>query len=210
MKGILFQQWKSKAISESSPEREWQTRRLGRLKEINKEIEKWAFRKWEYPLTQKLSNLAGFFQREDGKQKVVKPHYKVSEVVYIKEAWAVGEQWDNKKPSEIDPLTAVWYPTENNVKPLWVGRLRSPLFLPEKFARYFIKIKAVRVERLQEITEVDASREGFNYWEYDNPDAYADCPCLNQFILFWNKTNPKYPFSSNPFVFVYSFVKETE
>jgi len=73
--------------------------------------------------------------------------------------------------------------------------------------RYFIQITDVRVERVQEITEKDAELEGFSPWEYDNPDAYADCPCTNQFIQKWNSINPKYPWGSNAWVWVYRFKK---
>lgn len=57
------------------------------------------------------------------------PRYKVGEIVYIKELWAVWSALDNKKPSEINCKENVWYPLGSDLihVPLWVGKLRTPL-----------------------------------------------------------------------------------
>ncbi len=86
--------------------------------------------------------------------------YRPGETVYIKETWGIGEFSD---PHPIDIL--------NNTAPVRykcgyerdggeIVRWRSPRFMPEWAARSHALIKSVRPERIQEITEEEAVREG--------------------------------------------------
>lgn len=126
-------------------------------------------------------------------------------IYYIKEAWATEPQYDHLKPREIPNNAKIYYSLDGYDDTI-MGKKRSPLFMPQWAARHFIKITSNAPQRLQEITEEDAEAEGFNCWEFDNPDLYADCPCTNQFIQRWDSINPDYPFETNPFVFRYKFV----
>ena len=67
MNGILFKPWKIKFIADSSPDREWQTRRAMQNQPVlmDKVYEK-------------------DFRKDFGARK---PRYQPSETVYIKEAW---------------------------------------------------------------------------------------------------------------------------
>ncbi len=120
---------------------------------------------------------------------VGKPRYQVGEVVYIKEAGV----WDERVrlfayKANMPDLTAKW---------------QSPRFMPAWAARYFIQITDVRAERLQEITEEDAIAEGC-------PSALvtlATVPMVEWYKHLWDSINPKYPWSSNPWVWVISFKK---
>ena len=76
-------------------------------------------------------------------------------------------------------------------------KMRSPMFLPERFARYFIRITDVRAERVQEISLDDIEREGF-------PPDYAPSKS-DWYGRLWDSINPKYPWSSNCWVFAYTF-----
>ncbi|MCJ7459302.1 MAG: hypothetical protein MUP17_09945, partial [candidate division Zixibacteria bacterium] len=168
MNGILFKPWKIKAIAES--DREWQTRRLGGLKEINEHPDEWIFKgtidgKYWFQHPQ--------CERDDWLyNRYIKPRYQVGEVVYIKEAYC----------HKVDPITAevsydeFWYRLDNpdvikvdgdggqefnkdgTEKSPWV----SPLLMPQSAARYFTKITDVRAERVQDITEEDAKAEGID------------------------------------------------
>lgn len=131
-----------------------------------------------------------------------KSPYQVGEVVYIKEAWATEKRYDPYKPSELPYYPKIFYVSDGVGEwpsNLSIGRLRSPLHLPEEFARYFITIIGARAERLQEITEEDAIAEGM---------AKVDFPRHWPIISYgklWNSLNPKYPWKSNPWVWVYTF-----
>ncbi len=210
MKGILFKPDMRKAIVEN---RKTVTRRLDNLKEINQEPDRWELIEWKYTLTAGFAK-GFFFERDDGLQRVIKPRYQVGDVVYIKEAWtyitlAEKDPWKERAEKDGsfrrmpngDPVS-VWYKASGvEIGTSW----STPLFMPAWAARTFLQITDVRTERLQEITEEDAEKEGFKPEEYNNPDAYADFPCTNQFIETWNRINPKYSWSSNPWVWRYSF-----
>jgi len=181
MKGILFKPDMIQAIVDG---RKTQTRRVIKNQPIlmDKYYEK-AFRK-DFGLR--------------------KPRYQVGEVVYIKEAWATEKMFDDLTPSEIEgtPVGTVpiWYrhgDTQFDRFGQTRGRWRSPRHMPEWAARYFIKILAVRAERLQEITEEDAISEGID-------SDFQEYPRL-AFLELWNSINKDYQWESNPWVFVYEF-----
>jgi len=162
--------------------------------------------------------------------KCHKPRYQVGETVYIKEAWAVKSFFDVYPPSELPLSPELYYKLDypephgdyNDPEsgiPLAIGRWRSPLFMPEWAARYFIVIESVRAERLQEITEADCLAEGITimrgtYQSIKWNEAtrrleptgkrlpYTAC---YHFEAIWNSINKDYPFESNPWVFAYTF-----
>lgn len=89
----------------------------------------------------------------------------------------------------------------------WMHR-RPSIHMPKEAARIFLKVKDVRVDRLQEITPQEAWKEG------------AKCKCLSpvpecagnktEFISIWNSTIKKadldkYGWDANPWVWVIEF-----
>lgn len=86
-----------------------------------------------------------------------------------------------KADSEVD-CTGIW---------------KSPVCMPREAARIFLKVKNVRVERLQEITEEDAKAEGMMMI---GMETYRD-----EFVEFWDHFNRKYSWESNPFIWVIEF-----
>ena len=88
------------------------------------------------------------------------------------------------------------------------GEWKPSLFMPKEAARIWLKVKDVRVERLQEITPQEAWKEG------------AICSCMSPvqdcegnktaFIDIWNSTIKKsdldrYGWDANPWVWVIEF-----
>ncbi len=74
---------------------------------------------------------------------------------------------------------------------------RSPLFMPEWAARYFILIEDVRAERLQAITEEDVVAEGIV--DIGAGDLRA------MFAVKWCFINPKHPWAGNWWVWRIAF-----
>ena len=211
MHGMMFKPWKIKAISED-PDREWLTRRTGGLEIINQEPDIWVYRTIK----------DGYFIFEAlglGLWAKVKSDYKVDEIVYEKEAWEI-EQIEFPM-AEISYVADVYGYHDHDVYigdkklPTNIGRVQSSFYMPAWAARYFLKILGVRVERLQEITEEDAIKEGcqliartiqpFELKPYphftapERPFTYKD-----NFIGIWDSTNKDYPYKKNPWVFVYT------
>lgn len=86
-----------------------------------------------------------------------RPKYKIGEVLYLKEPYAIAPL--EKESKELYPeLPDVIYKYGNDY---WLNiKWQNKLFMPAKYARYFIKVIDVKVERLQDISDKDARKEG--------------------------------------------------
>lgn len=81
-----------------------------------------------------------------------------------------------------------------------IGWFKRPsIFMPRWACRIFLEITKRKVERLQEIMEEDALREGI----IPSTIGVTNKTC---FRFLWNSINgKKYPWKSNPYVWVISF-----
>lgn len=128
--------------------------------------------------------------------------YKKGETVYLKEPFQIFKQTHDSYYIEYKFFNEF----DLKLKPL---KWKNKLFMPEKYARYFIRIKDVRVERINDITREDILTEGLervetkfrNYLDPDNP-TYSE---LQSFKSLWISINGLNSWTSNPWVFVYEF-----
>lgn len=81
---------------------------------------------------------------------------------------------------------------------------RSSLFMPKEACRLFLKIKDIRVERLQDISEQDAIAEGAQHGRYVGLGQIGGSHKEGFFIL-WEKINGQKSLISNPWVWVIEF-----
>lgn len=149
------------------------------------------------------------------------PKYKVGEVLYIKEPWA--EWFGGRVIYQYDATDAEANDWQfHNVK--WNNKQG----MPARFARTFIRITGVNAERLQDITEEDAIREGVmpfgsgsGRWVcYDKArcrraakmDGYAFCgSACSSFSSLWDSlANPGQKWEDNPWVWVYDYELTTK
>jgi len=213
MKGILFKPDMIQAIVEG---RKTQTRRLAGLNDVNMVGLDGAGQPTspdQYEFIG-IHNGIGDFVRKAietpylniGVVYHCKPLYQVGETVYIKETWAIA-RWDPYEVVDIMfrdggyKLDIPWdkWCDDNQHKTNWESR-RSPRFLRERFARYFLTITDVRAERLQEITDEDAISEGID-------SDFQEYPRL-AFLELWNSINKDYQWESNPWVWVYELIAQ--
>ena len=173
MKGILFKPDMIQAIIEG---RKTQTRRVIKPQPKADLIKHANSSYWISGLT------------DDTYERVHIPRYQVGETVYIKEAWCESYYGE-----------PICYKLDGKESPGPKGFWRSPIFLKAINARYFILIKGVRAERLQEITPKDCIAEGI-IEEYGDGLALRD-----KFENLWDSINKDYPWESNPWVFRYEF-----
>jgi len=134
--------------------------------------------------------------------------YHFDETVYIKEAFSITQGDGNPNDFYVtyrsggvvafrDNAVILDYPI--NTK--WM----SPLFMPAWAARYFLKIKDIRPERLQEINSDrhdEVLKEGYPFI-YDI-NTLNEHP-VNTYARYWNSINGKGSWESNQFVWRYEF-----
>lgn len=78
---------------------------------------------------------------------------------------------------------------------------KSSMFMPRWASRILLEITDISVERLQDISEKDATSEGVAFTKYLNANARY------HFMELWNKINGKCPWELNPWVWVINFRK---
>ena len=134
-----------------------------------------------------------------------KPRYKVGETVYIKEK--LYRNVDNGISFEDgEPIPDTNWGWKRNVL--------SPMFMPAKYARLFLRIIGIKTERLHDITEADAIAEGIFLTDYgwswkESPKEYEFfiTPRI-AFANLWESIhgdNESTCWCSGPEVFVYKF-----
>lgn len=90
---------------------------------------------------------------------------------------------------------------------------RPSIFMPRWASRITLEITNIRVERLQDISEEDAKREGAN-GEKHRGQGFEHCIYREAFRTLWESINAKrgYSWESNPWVWVVEFkqIKEVD
>ena len=135
--------------------------------------------------------------------------YKVNDILYVRETFktfsnitmndevGVIYKADNKE---------VILPCNKNYECEYVffNKWRPSIHMPKKYARIFLKVTDVRVEKLSDMNECDLEREGF---EYDFPPfGKPKYIAYKEFDELWDLTaKDGYKVKDNPYVFVYEF-----
>jgi hypothetical protein len=131
--------------------------------------------------------------------------YRTDEIVYVKEIWRISSHYDGEDCPcyKIDNVCKCGRPS---LIPVNEAKWKSPLFMPEWAARYFIEILAVKAQRVQEITEEEARSEGCTLMTGITAGGNMGLASARYcFKELWNSINLDYPWESNPFVFAYRF-----
>jgi len=89
----------------------------------------------------------------------------------------------------------------NDEAPRW----RPSIFMPRWASRITLKIINVRVERLQDISDDDAEKEGFEYFG----ETLLEPTPREKFAKYWDSINAKrvYTWDNNPWIWVIEFEK---
>ena len=173
------------------------------------------------PLSIGLSGSGEFYGTvTNGIDKSICAPYNVGDVLWVRENFYTASNWDHWKPSMLKSVNVeVFYaadlPNYDISRPLSRGIIRPCIFLPFEYSRIFLKIKSIKVERLQDISEEDAIAEGVEkiadygttgYRLYTEPEAsYSDIDAISSFESLWQSINGKESLALNPFVWVYEF-----
>ena len=126
------------------------------------------------------------------------------DILYVRETWGhpISLNSDKQYVFRADKIVESGFKNDSHI---WYPSIH----MPKEAARIWLRVTNVRVERLNEITDKGAEREGA---QPDYPFDYAvdKWPNLEHFKKIWNSTIKKsdrdrYGWDANPFVWVVSF-----
>ena len=213
--GVLFTTENRIAVRE---DRKTQTRRIpDSFKDINDKPDDWIWVGWN--MGWKKDRWCAFENKFTGSLYHVKIPWAVGDELYIKEPWAVEKRLDEFTPAMLNDFAYLhlFYKEHNKPNPLnkICGRWRSPRFMPKWAARNWLRITAVKVERLQSISEQDAvagGQGGIGQAIIKSKEFGASMPgAIYQYAKLWNSINrKKHPWERNEWVVAYTFKRIKE
>lgn len=190
------------------------TRRLNGLKLINQDPNKWNFIEVESPF--KGADI--FWFEGQGERVAIKcPYGKPGDLLWVRETWALA--WNQ-----------VLYKANERYGKYEDQKWKPSIHMPKKAARIWLQVESIRVERLKDISDIDAIAEGIesytilddligykNYsenarkdflnksqYQFDNMKEIQSGP-IASFCTLWISINGRESWISNPWVWVVSF-----
>ncbi|HGM8370932.1 TPA: hypothetical protein ACKQBB_006790 [Pseudomonas aeruginosa] len=152
--------------------------------------------------------------------RITCPYGEPGDRLWVREAWAADAQVDAIAPSDLSQGEPIWYPADLSVRQtgcsmISKGRVRLSIHMPRWACRILLEITAVRVERLQDISEEQALAEGVRGEPCDHArQACADIGCWGDtakgaFGFLWESLNGEGSWAANPWVWVVEFKRVT-
>lgn len=179
------------------------TRRFYGLKEINSDIDRHSYLHDQVIHGESRRLIASFVNINDGKKIIVKSKYSMYEFVFIGEGIFIHKNdqsiiYDN----DIDDALRKVIKASKDYKYV------SPLLMSAQQARVQVKITGIKLERINEITEIEAIKEGVNT---DNgfyiPDTkFRNISATTVFFDIIKAINPDTPaLKENHWCFAYTY-----
>lgn len=158
---------------------------------------------------------AGGCQNYSATPLFINSPYKVGDILYVRETWTLGKKF-TIKPENVwyirnDLGNEVYYKADLNdnfYDPDNICKWKPSIHMPKKYARIFLKVTNVRVERLKDMNfpenyEAEGSEDFFVGWEGETDNEML---IKNWWINLWDSTaKDGYKWEDNPYVFVYEF-----
>lgn len=104
---------------------------------------------------------------EDGVE--IMPRFQPGDIAWVKEAWRADGRYDGHKPSEIPQGAPIEYLATD--MPWLLGRCRPSIFMSRWMSRLDLRVIDSSPERVQDITNEDAIREGIGAFGHAEPYA---------------------------------------
>lgn len=144
-------------------------------------------------------------------KKLSCPYGSPGDILWVRESWNTVDTFP-----EPDVFGLYLYKANGDT-----GKFKPSKFMPKEACRLFLKVKAVRVERLLDISEADAVAEGIlkdiilpgpNFTEIklyrDYTGKTAGCTdARSSYMTLWQKINGTESWEVNPWVWVVEFEK---
>jgi hypothetical protein len=127
--------------------------------------------------------------------RYVNPPYQVGDILYVRETWNYSPNWYYCYKADA-------IPDDNHG---YIGSIpwRPSIHMPKEAARIFLKVTDIRVERLQDITEEQAEKEGVKAYGQNNCSGTS---ARIAFAELWDSiSETKFEWRANPWVWVIEF-----
>lgn len=140
------------------------------------------------------------------------PRIEPGDVLWVREAWAIHDrEWHMRAVcylADPDDAFAEWLDCGTDDPERWPNKRYSSRYMPRWACRLWLRVTAVRPERLQDITTADAIAEGMTpTWEGQSAPGVPHKSEIDQFADLWDSINAKrgHGWDTNPWVWVYTF-----
>ena len=136
---------------------------------------------------------------------------KKGDIIWVRETWQITDF--------LNPLDEnygyIYKASENGLE--WQHNMENwkwkpSIYMPKKACRLFLEVTNVKIEKLQDITEESAIKEGVlqfsknTFEDYIDTNMYLSTAKIS-FQTLWQKINGIKSWEINPYVFVYQFKK---
>lgn len=172
-------------------------------------------------------SVRGIHENGEWGESIFNLPFAVNDIMWVRETWQSSSFLcsDQSLNHSLDNYDYIYKASENGRAweqntPKW--KWRPSIFMPKKACRLFLQITRLKVERLQDITEESAKKEGViasyikrsRYVNYtwhgiggdDSFSNYCDCDTAkDSFQSLWYRVYGEKSWDDNPYVFVYEF-----
>jgi hypothetical protein len=135
------------------------------------------------------------------------PYGTPGDLLWVKETWYTHEALDIFKPTELTKSQHEIFYFVDYPGICHAGRLRPSIFMRRWMSRITLELTAVRIERLQDISEADAKAEGVAESLFGAP--YKGIGYQGVYRHLWNHINGVGAWDKNPWVWVLEFKRIT-
>lgn len=136
------------------------------------------------------------------------PYGAVGDRLWVKETWFTAENLDGIKPTDLSSDVRINYAADLAEDDIILGRLRPSIFMRRWMSRITLELTAVRVERLNEISEADAIAEGVASEDHIRKPGDPYLPLVSpveHYAKLWESLNGAGSWAANPWVWVLTF-----
>lgn len=140
------------------------------------------------------------------------------DLLWVRETWRTLDSLDAVKPSRLHDDAPIWFDADDFRErgdlvcvpdgTVPIGRGRPGIFLQRRFARLFLRVVSVRPERLHDITDEDALREGCVGHPVDGRAGFpvGHAP-RDEFADLWRSINGAESWDADPWVWRIEFAR---
>ncbi len=139
--------------------------------------------------------------------------YSPGDRLWVRESFMIGKGYDDARPKDAPPFARRWYAADESIDNCdAIGKLRPSIHMPRWASRITLTVTDVRVQRVQDISDVDVVAEGAEIpsWKLIDRFDVTRTAGTDLFRPLWDSINAKRGFGwdENPWVAAYTFTVE--